>query len=547
MGRKFIASLIASIAGVAALWLPVAANAGTVTVQGPTLVFTGSSGETNNLKITQAPNGLFQIADSGATVTPSGPACFGGFLSVQCRSQAITAIQVSLSDRNDTFELASNTPLSLDGGEGDDTVDGGAGPDRIRGGDGNDTLRGGPGGDSLSGDAGDDRLDGQTGPDSQAGGPGRDIAQYFRTNPVFVALDSVAADGETKERDNVANDIEVIAGGSANDRLEGGPGNETLIGNQGDDILNGLGGDDDLQGQAGNDALSGGDGNDKLIGNSDNDRLNGDGGDDSLDGGPGNDTANGGVGRDAYLPGFPRTTGVTIILDGAANDGSVGEADNVLLDIETVFGTPFDDTLIGGQGPDGIVGQGGNDLINGEAGDDRLFGTDGNDTLIGGEGRDELSGGDGADNLSGGAGIDLANYFVFAGEDPRALLTVTIDGLANDGATGEGDNVQLDVEDVRAAGTPSNLTGSGGANALSGSPGDDSLDGGVGVDVLSAGGGNDVIRARDGFADGISCGPGDDIVLADPQDSVGTDCENVLRTAADLATLSPGQRQRLGG
>ena len=63
-----------------------------------------------------------------------------------------------------------------------------------------------------------------------------------------------------------------------------------------------------------------------------------------------------------------------------------------------------------------------------------------------------------------------------------------------------------------------------------GTPRADELAGREGADSIAAGRGNDRIAAEyDGGVDVISCGPGRDVVVADPQDRVGQDCEVVSR------------------
>ena len=47
--------------------------------------------------------------------------------------------------------------------------------------------------------------------------------------------------------------------------------------------------------------------------------------------------------------------------------------------------------------------------------------------------------------------------------------------------------------------------------------------------MIAAGVGNDVVRVRDGAVDQVTCGPGHDRVIADPQDSIARDCEVVQR------------------
>jgi Ca2+-binding RTX toxin-like protein len=84
-------------------------------------------------------------------------------------------------------------------------------------------------------------------------------------------------------------------------------------------------------------------------------------------------------------------------LDNQANDGVAGEGDNVLPDVEDVFGSNFNDVLIGSRRANEFDGGNGNDRIKGMAGADGL---------IGGRGADNLLGGKGADTFDGGAAPD---------------------------------------------------------------------------------------------------------------------------------------------
>jgi hypothetical protein len=68
------------------------------------------------------------------------------------------------------------------------------------------------------------------------------------------------------------------------------------------------------------------------------------------------------------------------------------------------------------------------------------------------------------------------------------------------------------------------IAGGAGRDRLIGGPGRDCLDGGPGRDKLSGGSGDDVLRARDGSADLVDCGDGDDIAIVDPKDTVRS-CE----------------------
>jgi len=88
-----------------------------------------------------------------------------------------------------------------------------------------------------------------------------------------------------------------------------------------------------------------------------------------------------------------------------------------------------------------------------------------------------------------------------------------------------------------------NVSGNKGDDVLNGDDGDDVVTGNQGADQLNGGAGNDLIKARgDGnkAADTITCGEDpdaldDDVdtVLADKNDVVADDCENVDRTGND--------------
>ncbi|MFD3312072.1 calcium-binding protein [Streptomyces sp. NPDC058694] len=174
----------------------------------------------------------------------------------------------------------------------------------------------------------------------------------------------------------------------------------------------------ELNGGSGNDTINGGptQGNTNVLsGGPGNDTLNGGPVGDLLLGGPGADTLRGGAGFDvvSYLE---STSGVVVDFDNVADDGVGGEGDNVLTDLEAIYGSDFGDTITGSALNDGMIGFGGNDRLVGGAGNDNLtgdlvggIGGVGADTLIGGIGNDTLDGVDGVfgnDTLDGGANVD---------------------------------------------------------------------------------------------------------------------------------------------
>ena len=180
------------------------------------------------------------------------------------------------------------------------------------------------------------------------------------------------------------------------------------------------------------------------------------------------------------------------------------------------------------QEPGVILGTDAAETLNGTAADDSLYGRAGNDAINGLGGNDELDGGDGADALSGGDGNDAVSYSGATG------VTVTIDGVANDGLPGEGDNVARDVEDVFGSDGDDKLKGSAGANTIDGGIGGDVIDGGTGRDAIYGQEGDDIITARDGRVDRIDCGPGKDRAVIDRSDTT-VGCENV-----EVTILTPG-------
>ena len=301
-----------------------------------------------------------------------------------------------------------------------------------------------------------------------------------------------------------------------------------------------------IEGGGGSDVLKGSNAGDTILGDSDSasnpppdgaDFIDGRGGADFMRGDGANDTV-------SYAS---KSSAVRVSLDGVANDGHFGEGDNAQSDIEVIRGTSFGDDLFGNDSANQIFGNEGVDLISGLGGDDELHGGVTNDNLDGGDGNDSIFGEDGPDVLTGGAnddqmdgGIGDDRFVGGAGADDmtggdespntggpgtdsvdyRAYtqpLTVNVgDGLANDGAGGEGDNVRADIEavlggwadDRLSMGLPPTLRPPG---TLQGGPGNDRLTGGASNDVLDGQEGNDMLDGSYN-ADELNGGTGVDTV-----------------------------------
>ena len=82
---------------------------------------------------------------------------------------------------------------------------------------------------------------------------------------------------------------------------------------------------------------------------------------------------------------------------------------------------------------------------------------------------------------------------------------MTIDGIANDGATAEGDNVKTDVENLVGGSAKDSLTGSGGPNEIRAGAGNDAIAGGAGDDDEYGEDGNDT------FSQGAAANGADDL------------------------------------
>ncbi|HEX8206313.1 MAG TPA: calcium-binding protein [Solirubrobacteraceae bacterium] len=250
-------------------------------------------------------------------------------------------------------------------------------------------------------------------------------------------------------------------------------------------------------------------------------------------------------GTDTYLGSAPRIVGSTHDDDfdataapsteSALYYGADGEDD-------ITGGDDTTDGLSGGPGDDVIRGLGEQDDLHGDEDDDTLFGGEGPDTLLGGPGdddefgeegfdefhqasffvpEDQRAGPNGADDLHGGPDDDIVLYGDQNNDFPEpftgrtAGVRVDLDDAADDGGTGEGDNVHSDVEVAFGGLGPDTFVGNAGFNAFAGLHGDD------------------LFEIRGGGADSVLCGEGGDVVRADDEDTADGDCEIVDRGGGD--------------
>lgn len=515
--------------------------------------------------------------------------------------------------------VAAQGGAIVPGTAGDDTLSGGpsgelllgvGGDDSLNGGAGDDVLVGGEGFDILTGGAGADEFRFDYRSESWAGSPdfitdfesgadrivvndaGHNTLIYYSNGQSQVFFDPVyfsgspmdpnpppppfgyrfeyggtldyhqriIVDGHVAATDVVRNGGTLYLYGDASAQtIRGSAEREFIDGWSGDDILLGLGGDDILHGWYGDDVLEGGAGADEI------------------DGSIGSDTA-------SYAG---SGAGVTARLDGVASSGGDAAGD-ILLYMENLRGSAFNDILIGSSEGNRLEGLAGNDTLNGGAGADvldggagtdrvaystssagvvarldggtstggdaqgdvlisienltgsahadTLYGSNGANLLQGYDGNDVLIGGLGADRLEGGAGIDRASYaFSTSG------VTVRLDGGTGVGGEAQGD-VLVDIENLTGSAQADHLTGSAVANSLSGGLGDDTLDGGEGDDVLEGGYGRNSLTGGAGEDVAVYAGRMQDYVITYQGNTariVGKGIDDTLRDV-ELMRFSDG-------
>lgn len=248
--------------------------------------------------------------------------------------------------------------LVLTGFATDETIIGATGNDTISGGDGNDWLDGDGGNDTIYGGAGDDRIDSLSGIDTIYGGTGDDSIRVANaatqvleeqgegTDTVYALVSYTLAAGSEIEQlqadDLLATTALALTGNEFANTITGNAGANTLDGGDGNDTLDGGKGDDTLFGGSGHDSLWGGDG------------------DDLLEGGDGDDTIFGGAGTDTVSY-ANASAGVEIDLSWLEDQQTRGAGSDILVSIENVTGSAFDDVLTAGYGANVLTGGAGND------------------------------------------------------------------------------------------------------------------------------------------------------------------------------------------
>ncbi len=290
---------------------------------------------------------------------------------------------------------------------------------------------------------------------------------------------------------------------------------------RGNDVINGSAGDDEMTGNLGNDLINAGAGFDFISADAGNDTINGGADWDTLDfseaywdysayrGVVVNTTT--GIVTDAW-GGQDQISGIESFRDTHYSDSFTGSAADEQFTLNR-----GNDTVIGGDGFDairfdlaerwgatrgvsvnlatGVVRDNwrGTDSVSGIEG---VYGSDFNDTIVGSAGDDYLMGGAGVDNINGGAGFDTLAFWA-ADRAPNTTGIVinmnTLGAVVQNDGFGNVENA-LGIERFEGTFYSDSMTGNGTANQFFGYSGEDTLLGNAGNDLLRGGWDNDLLN-----------------------------------------------------
>ncbi len=302
-------------------------------------------------------------------------------------------------------------------------------------------------------------------------------------------------------------------GNGQNDSLFGGSGNDTVNGNGGADFIEAFGGSNTSNGGAGNDSIVWHAGDAVVAGGADTDTLI------SLSGGNFDLSQ-----ADQSLGDSVNTSGFENIELGQAYDPNTGYSSS------STIGA----TAKGSSGANIINGSFYSDVLDGNGGADQIFGKDGADTITYRGTEVEVNGYYQGTNydvgqndtlvLAAAATVNLNNADQTSGD------TVVVGGFQNIDASALSAGVSLtgDIYDNR-------ILGGSGADAIAGNDGSDWIDGGAGADTVTGGTGNDTITYR---ATAISIAGGADTDTLRVLGAATINLNNGDQTSGDTAIVS---------
>ena len=331
--------------------------------------------------------------------------------------------------------LANLIQLTLDGGDGNDTITGGDGNDTLIGGNGNDLITGGRGSDTAQLGAGDDTFiwNPGDGNDVVDGGAGIDTLLFNGAN-INENVSITANHGHVKFTRDVAN-ITMDLNGVEHIQFDarGGADNITVGDLTGTGVTQ-------VALDLGTDGVT--------------DTV-------TVTGTAGNDTINVvGAGTSVSVTGLAAQVDITHAEAGDALTINAGSGNDTISAATlpagvmglTIDGGAGNDNITGSQGNDTLIGGDGNDVANGGRGNDVALLGNGNDTFI-------WNPGDGSDVVEGQAGTDT---LVFNGANVDEIMDVSANGQRARLSRNVG-SIVMDLNGVEHI----QLTAAGGADTIS--------------------------------------------------------------------------------
>ncbi|WP_109315629.1 calcium-binding protein [Pseudovibrio ascidiaceicola] len=385
--------------------------------------------------------------------------------------------------------IASKGNDLIEGFGGDDALYGEDGNDTIYGDDaenkksGNDTLYGEKGNDTLYGGKGNDLLNGGEDDDMLLGGVGNDTYAFERGFGKDVIIEASGTDTIRFEDGITLTDLKGVIDGNDLKIYLIDPANPDQPLNEIADVItikNWSADNPQIEKFEFSDGTTLSqfpieeDGVLRYYGTSGDDIFTGTDSNEEIYGSAGADTVDGGAGRNAIRYTLSEE-GVSVNLATNVNTGGHAEGDQ-LTNISQVFGSHFDDVIVGDDGNNGLFGFSGNDHLEGGGGDDWLNAY-----------------GSGSDYLDGGTGNDTVRY-----RWASSAVTVDLTDQSNNTGDATGD-VYVSIENIMGTDKFSDhLTGDAAANKIYGYGGDDTIFAGAGDDTVIAGDGDDVIEGGAG-------------------------------------------------
>ncbi len=367
----------------------------------------GAAADTITLTYPALASGMIQLALTGSVTTTHQ------FL--YSSTSATTKFCIRSHAGNDTINVAAGSPLasrpmSVLGGDGNDSITGGTANDTFQGGAGDDLLIGGAGNDSLSGGLDNDVLTGGLGNDILNGGDGTDqlveastaaATSFTLTNVKLVGLgtDTLTSLQFAQLTGGTGNDTFTTSGWTGGGNFLGNGGADTIVANKNANFtLNNAA----LQTSDGMNIALSGISKATLTGQAGNDQF-------QLTGWTGAATLTGGAGTNKLL--VTRDTDMTLA-NGSLVSPGFGNLTLSGINAANLSGGASSNKLKASTftaGPVTLSGHGGDDLLIGGSKKDSLDGGTGRDILIGGLDTDTLVGGADEDILIGGTSTHSGN------------------------------------------------------------------------------------------------------------------------------------------